>query len=317
MIFVRRDCVKMVREMNYGNLTTEKINKNTVDIDLCETEEIVRLINAEDKKVAFAVEREIPQIVRAVDLIADSLRSGGRLIYIGAGTSGRLGVLDASECPPTYGTDPDRIVGVIAGGDVALRSAREGAEDDGETGSRELLALNVCARDTVVGISASGSAAYVIEAMRTARSVGAKTVGVCNAQSEPMREVADVFVSVDTGPEAITGSTRMKAGTAQKMVLNIFTTSAMVKIGKTYRNFMVDICPGNVKLKNRAARIVAAAAGIDEECASRYLGLTHGNVKTALVAAVAGVDAAAAETALNENGGVARKAIAAIVASNG
>lgn len=299
--------------MNYGNLNTEKINENTVDIDLCGTEEIIRLINAEDKKVAFAVEREIPQIVRAVDAITESLRAGGRLIYIGAGTSGRLGVIDASECPPTYGTDPAQIVGVIAGGDTALRTAMEGVEDDGEAGIRTVNELGVCDRDTVVGISASGSARYVIEALRYARTVGANTVGVCNAQSEALKEAVDVYISTDTGPEAIAGSTRMKAGTSQKMILNIFTTTAMVRLGKTYRNLMVDIHAKNRKLNDRSVRIVASAAGIDAETARKILEESGGSVKTALVTAVSGAEPRKAEQALRENGGVARRAIAALI----
>ena len=299
--------------MDYGNLTTEKINSATADIDLRPTEEIIRMINEEDKKVAFAVERAIPEIARAADAIAENLRAGGRLIYIGAGTSGRLGVLDASECPPTYGTDPGTVVGIIAGGDGALRTAAEGAEDDGEAGVRALVGLDISARDTVVGISASGSARFVIEALRKARAVGARTVAICNAQSDGMRAVADIYILADVGPEAITGSTRMKAGTSQKMILNALSTAAMVRLGKTYRNLMVDICPGNVKLRDRAVRIVSAAAEIGEADAREYIDRAGGSVKTALVMAISGADADRARAALAENGGVARRAIAALL----
>lgn len=297
--------------MDYNQLTTEQVNPLTVDIDLCSTEEIVRLINDEDKKVAQAVEAVLPEVAKAVDTIASRMEKGGRLFYIGAGTSGRLGVVDASECPPTFGTDPNLVVGIIAGGDTALRTGIEEIEDQAEQGKADLLCHQISALDTVVGISASGSAAYVAGALQEAKKLGAATVAISNSPNARIAEIADIAIIPIVGPEAIMGSTRMKAGTSQKMVLNMLSTATMVKLGKTYRNLMVDMIPSNQKLRDRAVRILMKATNLPREKAEEALSLS-GNTKTALVMLLANCDADAARNALESNNGSARKAIAAL-----
>jgi N-acetylmuramic acid 6-phosphate etherase len=266
-------------------LTTEQNNPNTIDIDALSTLEIIQRMNAEDERIAAAVALEARAIADAVDVIAARLESGGRLIYIGAGTSGRLGVLDASECPPTFNTPPEMVVGIIAGGPRALTSAIEGAEDCESASLDDLQRHQLCARDVLVGIASSGRTPYVLSGLRFAKSMNAATIGVtCNRDSE-LQQVADLVIAPIVGPEVISGSTRLKAGTATKMVLNMLTTATMVKLGKTYGNWMVDLRASNVKLKARSIRIVAAVAGISEQDAESQLAVCGGEVKTAIVAA--------------------------------
>jgi len=289
--------------------TTETRNPETVDIDRVPTLELVRLINAEDAKVAAAVGQVLPQIAAAIDGIADRMREGGRLIYLGAGTSGRLGVLDASECPPTFNTPPERVVGVIAGGRAALTEAIEGAEDDRNAGARDIAALGVGPRDAVVGIASSGSTPYVLGGMAEARDRGAFVVGLtCNAAA-PLKVLADVTIAAVVGPEVIAGSTRLKAGTAQKMVLNMLSTGAMVRLGKTFSNLMVDVRATNTKLRARSRRIVAQACGMGEDEAGKILGVCDGEVKTAIVAVLKGVTPDVARQQLADHGGRVREAL--------
>ena len=295
--------------IHISSLPTEQRNPNTADIDRVSTLEMVRRINEEDKKVAFAVEKELESIARAVDAIYESLRAGGRLIYCGCGTSGRLGVLDAAECPPTYSVKPGLVLGVMAGGEQAMFRAAEGAEDNAEAGREDMKKIGLCSRDIVVGIAASGRTPYVLGAMAYAREAGARTVALtCNRASE-MNAAADIPIGVETGPEVITGSTRMKCGTAEKMVLNMLSTGAMVRLGKVYGNLMVDVMPTNEKLVRRAISIVSTAAGVDEGRARQALEQCGFSVKTAIVMLVRGLDAGEAQQRLQETGGVIAKAI--------
>lgn len=266
-------------------IPTEQVNPRTTDIDLLSTEAVLRKINAEDQQVALAVEQAIPQITLVVDAIKTAFESGNRLFYFGAGTSGRLGVLDASECPPTYGAPPELVQGIIAGGDIALRSAVEGAEDSAEQGEADVRQAGLRAGDVAVGISASGQAPYVVAAMRTAQSLGCFTAGLtCDPDSKLAQAVQQPIV-VEVGPEVVAGSTRMKAGTAQKLVLNMLTTGAMIQTGKTFQNLMVDVQPTNLKLKARARRIVAALGNVSVEEAERILEQTAYQVKPAVLIA--------------------------------
>ena len=242
-------------EDNFADLTTEKVNPATAHIDECTTLDMIKLINAEDKKVALAVERVLPEIAKAVDVIAESFSRGGRLFYIGAGTSGRLGVLDASECPPTFGVSPDMVQGLIAGGERALIKAVEGAEDNRTLAANDLLNKNFCAADILVGITASGRTPYVLGGVEFAKKLGATTVGVSCVENSALAKVVDIAITPVTGAEALTGSTRMKAGTATKMVLNMLTTAAMIKIGKVRGNLMVCVQATNDKLRDRLRRI--------------------------------------------------------------
>ncbi|MDF2669038.1 MAG: murQ, partial [Paenibacillus sp.] len=222
-----------------NELTTEQVNPRTSNIDCLTTEEIVRLINDEDRQIAYKIQELTPVIAKAADYIIHSFQNGGRLLYLGAGTSGRLGILDASECPPTYGTDPSMVQGIIAGGDRAIKDPVEGAEDSPFTGAADIDALNVGPNDTVVGIAASGRTPYVLGAMKRARELGATVIGLCNNHDTPMSGYADLLIEAVVGPEVVLGSTRMKAGTAQKLILNMLTTSAMIRMGKVYGNLMV------------------------------------------------------------------------------
>jgi N-acetylmuramic acid 6-phosphate etherase len=290
---------------------TEVRNPATFDIDTLPTLDMVRLINAEDRRVAEAVAGELSAIAQAIDESADRIRNGGRLIYVGAGTSGRLGVLDASECPPTYGTLPEQVVGLVAGGLHALTHAVEGAEDNRESGARDLETVGVTAHDSVVGIAASGRTPYVLGALAQARSRGALTISLACAHPSPMADIADIAIAPLVGPEVITGSTRLKAGTAQKMVLNMISTGVMIRLGKTYGNLMVDVQATNAKLQARARRIVAEACGVSGEQAGALLRACDGQVKVAIVAQLAGVSAAAARERLSARGGVVREALRA------
>jgi N-acetylmuramic acid 6-phosphate etherase len=292
-----------------SQLLTEQRNPASMDLDIRSTEGILRLLNAEDKLVPLAVEREIPYIIQAVDYVVQSLKSGGRLLYFGAGTSGRLGVIDASECPPTFGTDPATVVGVIAGGRAAMFQSQEGAEDDPENGKRDVDAYGVNAKDTVCGIAASRRTPYVVGAVARARELGAKTIYVTtNPRSEFNLEV-DVAICPEVGPEVLMGSTRMKSGTAQKLVLNMLTTTSMVRLGKVYENMMVDLQLTNVKLRERAKRIVMMATGLDYAGAERALHLAGGHVKTAIVMVHAGVSAEEAGLRIQKADGSVRRAI--------
>lgn len=293
---------------NLGNLVTETRSPYH-DLDAMSIEEILAVINAEDRRVAEAVGKELPNIAKVVAAVVEAFRKGRRLIYVGAGTSGRLGVLDASECPPTFGVPPEQVDAIIAGGDRALRYSSEEAEDDPEQGARDVRERGVQAGDVVLGIAASGRTPYVIGALREAARLGAFTAAlVCNPGS-PLAEVANVTICPVVGPEVLTGSTRMKAGTAQKMVLNMISTTAMIKSGKAYGNLMVDMSPTNVKLLDRAKRIIQLATGCDAETAARTLREAGNKVKVAIVMIEAGCSAGAAEELLARAGGFVREAI--------
>ena len=269
------------------NLLTEQPNPASASIDALATEDMLRIINAEDRKVADAVAGEIPAIARAVDAIVASFRQGGRLFYIGAGTSGRLGVLDASECPPTFGVPAGMVQGIIAGGEPALSRATEASEDDPASGARDLAARGFTARDALVGIAASGRTPYVLGAIAEAKGLGAVTVGIsCTPDSELARAVA-IPIAPLVGPEVIAGSTRLKAGTAQKLVLNMLSTGAFIRMGYVYGNLMVNVQPTNAKLADRARRIVAQAAGVSGERAGEWLDAAGGNVRAAILMALA------------------------------
>lgn len=269
--------------MEISKIATEQRNQNTLHIDELSTLDMVRLINEEDKKVADAVERELEHIADAVDVIADRLMAGGRLIYSGCGTSGRLGVLDAVECPPTYSTAPEQIVGLMAGGYPAMFQAVEGAEDDEELGVCDLKEIDFCKGDVLVGIAASGRTPYVIGAMNYAKSLGAAVIGVTCCRDSEIDQLADIGIAPMPGPEVVTGSTRMKSGTAQKMVLNMLSTGAMIKMGKVYGNLMVDVKPSNQKLIERCATIVQNATGVTRQEAQNVLEQCDYRPKTAIV----------------------------------
>ncbi|HEY8394601.1 MAG TPA: N-acetylmuramic acid 6-phosphate etherase [Thermaerobacter sp.] len=294
-----------------AGLVTEQPNPATAHLDELDTEEICRLINAEDHRVAPAVRRQIPAIAAAVDIIAAALRAGGRLFYVGAGTSGRLGVLDAAECPPTFGVDPELVQGIIAGGPAALVRSAEAAEDDRQAGARDLAARQLRAGDVVVALSASGRTPYCLGALEYARATGARTVAVTCNPGSPMGRLAEIAIEVVVGPEVLAGSTRMKAGTAQKMVLNMLSTAAMVRLGKCYGNRMVDLRPTNAKLRERARRMVAELGGCEAERAAALLEEAGGHVKTAIVMARTGLPAREAAALLERHGGFVRRALAA------
>lgn len=293
-----------------GHLVSEARNPETMQIDLMSTSQILAAMNAEDAKVAKAVEAVLPQIAQAVDKIVEAFKAGGRLIYTGAGTSGRLGVLDASECPPTFGVPETMVVGIIAGGDHALRHPIEGAEDNREEGRRDLEKVNLEARDVVVGIAVSGRTPYVIGALEYANSIGATTVALsCNPVSA-IADIANIAISPVVGPEALTGSTRLKSGTAQKLVLNMLTTASMIRIGKSYENLMVDLSVSNAKLAARATRMLAEVAGCSVEEAEGYLAQAGNNVKLAILMALTGMNATDAQAALADADGFLRRAAA-------
>lgn len=289
------------------NLNTERRNEYSRQIDAVSTLKMVQIINAEDQKVAAAVGQILPQIAAAVDLIAERLHGGGRLFYLGSGTSGRLGILDAVECPPTYSTDPNLVQGLIAGGREAVFLAREGAEDSPAGGEADLKERGLTAQDVVVGLSASGRTPYVLGALQYAAVQGAATISVCCSTNAPVARLAQIDLCVLPGPEVITGSTRMKAGTAQKMILNMLSTGAMIKLGKVYGNLMVDVKASNEKLQERACRIVMEATGCNRAAAKSALQKTGGRAKEAVVVVVLGVSAAeAAKRLQKEQGYLAR-----------
>jgi N-acetylmuramic acid 6-phosphate etherase len=290
-------------------LETERVNPATARIDSLSPLEIVQLMNAEDARVAEAVARELPQIARAIETIAGRLRSGGRLIYLGAGTSGRLGALDAAECPPTFNVPPEQVIGCVAGGATALAGAVEDMEDSAEVGRADVARLGVGADDALVGIAASGRTPYVLGGVAQARAQGALTIGLaCNAATPLEREV-DLMIAPVVGPEVIAGSTRLKAGTAQKMVLNMLSTGSMILLGKTYGNLMVHVRATNHKLRRRAVDIVRQATGLPGEDCAALLDACGGEAKTAILAAQAGLEPAAARTRLARHGGMLRAAL--------
>lgn len=286
---------------------TENLNKNTENIDTATTFDVVKMINNEDFNAVNAVQKCLPEISKAVDIIVENFNNGGRLIYFGAGTSGRLGVLDASECPPTFSTPETMVVGVIAGGDHALRHAIEGAEDKPEFAKEDFDNLNINENDTVVAISASGNAAYVVEVLKLAKEKNCKTIAVTSNKNALTKEFADIFICAETGAEAISGSTRMKAGTAQKLILNMLTTASMVKIGKVYKNYMIDVKPTNDKLKKRAVKITASIAEVDEQKAQEVLSANGYKIKHAILNLKYGLSEDEAERLIKENNGVLRK----------
>jgi N-acetylmuramic acid 6-phosphate etherase len=302
------DKKSIFEELN--NLTTEQRNPRSMEIDSKSISEITKVINDEDKTVPLAVEKELQYIEQAVELIVDALKNGGRLLYFGAGTSGRLGVIDASECPPTFGTPYGLIEGYIAGGKEAMFRAQEGAEDYEENGAKDVIAANVSEKDVVCGIAASRRTPYVIGAVKKAKELGAKTIYITTNPREyfNIKEV-DVAICPYVGPEVIMGSTRMKSGTAQKLVLNMLTTASMIRLGKVYENMMIDLQMTNKKLVERSKKIVMIITSISYEEAEDYLKKANGHVKTALVMIKAGVDVEEAKSRLEKADGFVRKAI--------
>jgi N-acetylmuramic acid 6-phosphate etherase len=285
------------------NLLTEQANPASEGIDGLATDRVLEVINAEDRKVADAVAREIPSIARAVDVIVAAMRGGGRLFYIGAGTSGRLGVLDAAECPPTFGVSAETVQGIMAGGEAALTHAAESTEDDPAMGARDLLDHGFSARDVVVGIAASGRTPYVLGAVAEAGRMGAITVGICCTPDSELASVVQLAITPVVGPEIVAGSTRMKSGTATKLVLNMISTAVFIRLGYVYGNLMVNVQPNNAKLKDRAARIIAVAAGVSYQAALELLAAAGNNVRTAIVMGKTGLDRETAEHRLATAGG--------------
>lgn len=295
--------------MNLNNLDTEQSNPDSLHIDEMSTKDILTTINNEDQKVALAVRDVLPQICDAVDCIYKQMSQGGRLIYIGAGTSGRLGVLDASECPPTYGVDPRLVQGLIAGGNIALTTAIEGAEDSQELAVEDLKNIHLTDKDVVCGIAASGRTPYVIGGLQYARTLGCQTVSICCVHNGKISKYSHYPIEVITGAEVVTGSTRMKAGTAQKLVLNMLSTSVMIKRGKVYKNLMVDVQPTNEKLKIRAVNIVSQSLDCSEEESITLLTKCHYNVKIAILSGLTGKDEKECEEALLKNNGNISKTV--------
>lgn len=295
--------------MDLNKLITEEINENTQSIDKVSTLEMIKMINEEDKKVALAIEEVLPKIAEAIDITAKKIYEGGRLIYIGAGTSGRIGILDASECPPTFGVDPYLVQGLIAGGHRAIFEAVEGAEDSKELAKEDLKEIEFTSKDVLIGLAASGRTPYTIGGLEYANKLGSFTVGItCNPNSE-LSKVAQVSINPIVGPEVISGSTRLKAGTAQKMVLNMISTGVMVKLGKVYGNLMVDVKAQNAKLVERAKRLVVKATGTSIEEATKILEKTDYNVKLSILLIKTNLDLEKAIRILNNNKGYLSKAI--------
>ncbi|MCR1950604.1 N-acetylmuramic acid 6-phosphate etherase [Clostridium sp. DSM 100503] len=298
-----------MNKINLEKLTTESRNQDTIDIDKVSTLEMVKKINNEDKKVAEAVEAELPKIAKAIDGIVEGMHKGGRLIYIGAGTSGRLGILDASECPPTYGVSEELVQGIIAGGQEAIFRAKEGAEDSKELAVEDLKFKNLNENDTVVGLAASGRTPYVIGGLNYANEIGALTVAVtCNADSE-VSKAAKISIAPVVGPEVITGSTRLKSGTAQKLVLNMLSTGTMIKLGKVYGNLMVDVRATNEKLVERAKKIVCEATGAQREEAEKVLTETNFDVKLSIFIILSKLNKDEAKAILDNNNGYIAEAL--------
>jgi len=295
--------------MNLSKLTTEQRNQNSMNMDRMSTMEMLAMINEEDKKVALAVEKVLPNVGAAIEVIYRTLQNGGRLFYVGAGTSGRVGVIDASECPPTFMTPPDLVQTVMAGGNDAFFEAVEGSEDSEAQGKEDMQKKEISEKDVVIGITASGRTPYPIGALKYARQLGAYTVSLtCNKESE-ISSFADCQIEVIVGPEILTGSTRMKAATSHKMILNMISTAAMVKLGKVYENLMVDVHASNYKLKERAKRNIIEITKVSYEKAEEVLNQTNHEVKPAIVMIETGVTMEEAEEAIEKNNGYVRKAI--------
>lgn len=294
------------------NLVTEDRNKNTLQIDKEDTLGIIELINNEDKTVAYAVEEQKESIAKAVNIIVDRMKQGGRLFYIGAGTSGRIGILDATECPPTYGVDFELVQAIIAGGNQAIFKAVEGAEDDKELGKQDIIDRGVTSKDVICGIAASGRTPYVIGAMEYARELGCSVLSITMNPNSEMSKKADLPISIIVGAEVIMGSTRMKSGTAQKMVCNMLTTASMVKMGKVYSNLMVDVKTSNEKLVERAKRIIMIATNVEYSVAEKFLGEADNSVKLAIFMIKSGLDMNSAKKILDMNKGYINEALKSI-----
>ena len=286
-----------------STLITEQRNPNSMHVDSLSALEIVQLMNEEDKQVPLAIEKCLPQIAQAVECIVAAFQQGGRLVYIGAGTSGRLGVLDASECPPTFGVSPEMVKGIIAGGERALRHPIEGAEDSKEQAVVDLQTIHFSSKDVLVGIAASGRTPYVIGALEYAKSLGSVTVSIASNPNSAMANIVDIAIDTVVGPEVLTGSSRLKSGTAQKLVLNMLTTASMILMGKCYQNLMVDVQASNEKLKARAIRIVMQATDCDKTLAEETLKLADQNAKLAIMMILSGLDRAQAEALLEKHHG--------------
>lgn len=295
--------------LNLGKLTTESRNQNTLDIDQVSTLEMVKKINDEDKKVAIAVEKELPQIAKAIDSIVGRMKKGGRLIYIGAGTSGRLGILDASECPPTYGVSEELVQGIIAGGQEAIFRAKEGAEDSKELAIIDLKDKNINENDTIVGLAASGRTPYVIGGLEYANEIGALTVSVTCNKDSGVAKVSQISIAPVVGPEAVTGSTRLKSGTAQKLVLNMLSTGVMIKMGKVYGNLMVDVKATNEKLVERSKKIVCEATGVSIQESEEVLKETDFDVKLAIFMILSNLEKEVAKEKLENSNGYIKEAL--------
>ena len=286
-----------------STLITEQRNPNSMHVDSLSALEIVQLMNEEDKQVPLAIEKCLPQIAQAVECIVAAFQQGGRLVYIGAGTSGRLGVLDASECPPTFGVSPEMVKGIIAGGERALRHPIEGAEDSKAQAVVDLQTIQFSSKDVLVGIAASGRTPYVIGALEYAKSLGSVTVSIASNPNSAMANIVDIAIDTVVGPEVLTGSSRLKSGTAQKLVLNMLTTASMILMGKCYQNLMVDVQASNEKLKARAIRIVMQATDCDKALAEETLKQSDQNAKLAIMMILSGLDRAQAETLLEKHHG--------------
>ena len=296
-------------ELNLTGMTTERRNPRTMQLDTMSELEIVTVMNEEDARVPLAIAKRLPQIAQAAHWAAEAFAQGGRLFYMGAGTSGRLGVLDAAECPPTFGVDPGMVVGLIAGGEKAFIKAVEGAEDDRALGQSDLEAHNLTAKDVVIGIAASGRTPYVLGGLAYARSVGCRTAAIACNPGSAVGKAADLAIEVEVGPEVLTGSTRLKSGTAQKLILNMISTASMVRAGKAYQNLMVDVMQTNEKLHVRAENIVIDATGVERAEARRAIDAAGGSVKCAITMLLAGCDADEARRRLDEAKGHVRAAI--------
>ena len=286
-----------------STLITEQRNPNSMNVDSLSALEIVQLMNDEDKQVPLAIEKCLPQIAQAVECIVAAFQQGGRLVYIGAGTSGRLGVLDASECPPTFGVSPEMVKGIIAGGERALRHPIEGAEDSKTHAVVDLQTIQFSSKDVLVGIAASGRTPYVIGALEYAKSLGSVTVSIASNPNSAMANIVDIAIDTVVGPEVLTGSSRLKSGTAQKLVLNMLTTASMILMGKCYQNLMVDVQASNEKLKARAIRIVMQATDCDKALAEETLKQAEQNAKLAIMMILSGLDRAQAEALLEKHQG--------------
>ena len=296
-------------DLNLNKMTTEQRNPATTSIDTMTALEIVTVMNKEDANVPAAIRLHLPEIAQAVDWASESLRQGGRIFYMGAGTSGRLGVSDAAECPPTFGVSADMVVGLMAGGDNAFLKAVESAEDNAEMGRKDLLVKNLGDKDTVIGLAASGRTPYVLGGLKYAREVGAHTVAISCNEGSAIGKVADLAIEVIVGPEVLTGSTRLKAGTAQKLILNMISTASMIRVGKAYQNLMVDVIQTNEKLHVRAENIVMEATGVNREMAKQMIMTANGNAKTAIVMILANCGATEAKARLDRAMGHVREAI--------